>query len=141
MTSHAQTEGHFRHLPENECIELLSTTTVGRVAFVDADGVQLIPLNFAIIDSEIYFRTAIDSVLEGLARGNDQVAFGVDYHAELYRQGWNVTVKGATTRVSDPAIYERVMAWSKLRPWAGGERGVVIHLTPRSVEGRRVRGQ
>lgn len=140
MTSHAQTEGRFSTLPEEECFELLSTTTVGHVAFVNAEGLQLLPLNFAVIDSEIYFRTAIDSVLDGLAQGNDDVAFGVDHHSELYRDGWNVTVKGATARVSDPALYERVMSWSRLHPWAGGVRGVVIHLSPRSVEGRRVHG-
>ncbi|MET0766369.1 MAG: pyridoxamine 5'-phosphate oxidase family protein [Aeromicrobium sp.] len=138
QTNHAQTEGHFRVLPEDECFKLLSSTTVGRVAFANADGLQLIPLNFAIIDSEIYFRTATDSVLDALAQGHDEVAFGVDYHSELYRDGWNVTVKGATSRVADPDLYERVMSWSKLHPWAGGSRGVVIHLAPRSVEGRQV---
>ena len=134
MTSHLHTLGR------QECYELLSTTTVGRVAFVNADGLQLIPLNFAVIDSAIYFRTAIDSILDGLADGKDDVAFGVDHHSETSRDGWNVTVKGATSRVSDPALHEQVMSWSRLHPWAGGQRGVVIHLRVTSIEGRRVHG-
>lgn len=131
---------HLRTLTEHECIELLSTTTVGRVAFVNAAGLQLIPLNFAMIDSEIYFRTATDSILDDLADGMDDVAFGVDHHSESSRDGWNVTVKGATSRVSDPALYAHVMSWSRLHPWAGGQRGVVIHLLITSIEGRRVHG-
>jgi len=130
----------LRTMSEQECFELLSTTTVGRVAFANADGIQLIPLNFAVIDSEIYFRTAPDSILDGLAEGQDDIAFGVDYQAESFRDAWNVTVKGSTSRVSDPDLYERVMSWSRLRPWAGGERGVVIHLSLRSIDGRRVHG-
>jgi nitroimidazol reductase NimA-like FMN-containing flavoprotein (pyridoxamine 5'-phosphate oxidase superfamily) len=140
MTSHAQTDGTFRTIPEKECLELLTTTAVGRVAYMTAEGLQLIPLNFAVIDAEIYFRTATDSVLDGLAQGNDEVVFGVDHHSQLYRDGWNVTVKGATTRVSDPDLYEQVMSCSRLHPWAGGTRGVVIHLSRRHVDGRRVHG-
>lgn len=131
----------FSALPEAECRELLTTTTVGRVAFVNADGLQLLPLNFAVIDGEIYFRTATDSVLEDLTTIDQDVVFGIDFHSPTYREGWNVTVKGTTTRVSDPALYEQVMSWSRLRPWAGGERGVVIHLAARSIEGRKVHGR
>lgn len=136
-SSHAQEAGAFRVVHEQECLELLATTTVGRVAFVNEDGTQLVPLNFAYIDGEIYFRTAEDSILAGLA-GNDDVAFGIDHHAELYREGWNVTVRGAVSLVSDPALRDQVLTWSRLDPWAGGTRGVVLHLARRTVEGRRV---
>lgn len=131
---------HFHVLTDRECLELLSTTTVGRVAFVDDGGVQLIPLNFAVIDEEIYFRTDPESALHTLAEGHDDVAFEIDHHGEVFAIGWNVTVKGSTERVSDPDLHTRAMESSRLRPWAGGRRGEVIHLTRRSVDGRRVRG-
>lgn len=129
----------LNELSEADCLELLTTTTVGRVAFVDSDGVQLLPLNFAVIDGEIYFRTSADSVLHQLADGLDDVAFEIDHHAEVTPVGWNVTVKGSTTRVSDPDLHDQVMSTERLRPWAGGERGEVIHLARRSIAGRRVR--
>lgn len=135
---HAQSVDHFSVLPQDECRELLAARTVGRVAFVNGEGLQLIPLNFAMIDGDVFFRTAPDSVLNDLAQGNDEVVFGVDYQAQLYRDGWDVTVKGSTSRVIDPELYDRVMSWSRLRPWAGGTRAVVIRLVPRSIEGRRV---
>ena len=124
-------------LPEQECYELLHTTTVGRVAFVDAGGQQLLPVNFALIDGTVYIRTAPDSTLAGLA-GHDDVAFGVDHHAENARIGWNVTVKGSTAEVDDPTVVEQVLSHARLHPWAPGERLVVIALTARTIAGRRV---
>jgi nitroimidazol reductase NimA-like FMN-containing flavoprotein (pyridoxamine 5'-phosphate oxidase superfamily) len=133
-----QRDSHLTVIPHAECRDLLESTTVGRVAFVNDDGLQLIPLNFAVIDGYIFFRTSTDSILNDLADGVDEVVFGVDYHAPHYRDGWNVTVKGSTFRVTDPVVHEQVMSWSRLHPWAGGERDVVIRLDPRSMEGRRV---
>ncbi len=131
-------DGLVTVLPHAECRELLEATTVGRVAFVNHDGLQLIPLNFAVIDGYIFFRTSPHSILNDLADGMDEVVLGVDYHASLYRTGWNVTVKGSTFRVADQAIHDRVMSWSRLRPWAGGDRSVVVRMDPKSMEGRRV---
>lgn len=138
VAEHLQPGEHFAVLQQAECLELLGTATVAHVAFVNHDGLQLIPLNFVVIDGHIFFRTSADSILNDLAAGNDQVAFGVDYHAPLYREGWNVTVKGSTCRVTDPAIHHEVMSSSRLLPWAPGERDVVVRLVPRSVQGRRV---
>lgn len=42
-----------------ERLGLLATPTVGPVAFVNHDGIQLVPLNFAVIADEIYFRTTV----------------------------------------------------------------------------------
>jgi nitroimidazol reductase NimA-like FMN-containing flavoprotein (pyridoxamine 5'-phosphate oxidase superfamily) len=137
--SEERNDDQLQVLPETECIDLLTTTTVGRVAFVDDAGQQLIPLNFTIVDGEIYFRTEQASTLHQLADGHDDVAFEVDHHDEVTPVGWNVTVRGRTARVDDPDLHERVMSSPRLRPWAGGERGVVIHLERRTIAGRRVR--
>lgn len=132
---------HFHVLTTTECLSLLTTTTVGRVAFVDDDGIQLVPLNFAVMDDEIYFRTHPETILHTLAEGHDEVAFEIDHHGEVSPAGWNVTVKGRTSRVSDPDLHARVMTTPRLHPWAGGVRGEVIHLSRDSIAGRRVRGR
>lgn len=137
-STRARAEGTFTELPEDECYELLSTTTAGRVAFVNDEGLHLLPINFAVIDKMVYFRTAPNSVLADMAVGMDEVAFGIDYHSELYRGGWNVTVTGGTNRVDDPELLERVSTLGKLRSWAPGERSLFIQLTPRTINGRRV---
>ncbi|MDF1706327.1 MAG: pyridoxamine 5'-phosphate oxidase family protein [Aeromicrobium sp.] len=130
----------MRELTETECYELLGgTTTVGRLAFVDDHGQQLLPVNFVVVDRVVYLRTAPDSVIASLAGGHDDVAFGVDFHDDLLGRGWSVTVSGssrAVDAVPDASSGEAVAA---PQPWAPGERDLVIAVTPRSVSGRRVR--
>lgn len=135
-----RTRGSLVQLSTEECLTLLGTTTVGRLAFVDDEGQQLIPVNFALIDGTIFFRTAPGGVLAGLADGHDDIAFGVDHHEDLYRDGWNVTVRGSVAAVQDAETVETVLSHGRLRPWAGGERPVVMGVTIRSVDGRRVKG-
>lgn len=135
---HGGREGRISVLPEDECWDLLSTTTVGRIAFVNDEGQQLVPVNFAVIDRAIYFRTLPDGFLAQLARDHDDVAFGVDHHADMYRHGWNVTVKGAASEVEDRATINLVLSHARLRPWAGGTRPMVIRVNIDSIDGRRV---
>ncbi|MET0930016.1 MAG: pyridoxamine 5'-phosphate oxidase family protein [Aeromicrobium sp.] len=130
--------GRIIELPEQECRELLSTTTVGRIAFVDDEGQQLVPVNFAYLDGAIYFRTRPDGFLSGLARRDVDVAFGVDHHDAMYRSGWNVTVKGRSEHVHDPATIDLVLAHTRLRPWAGDDRPLVVRVTVDHIAGRRV---
>lgn len=125
-------------LTERECRELLETTTVGRVAFVNADGQQLLPLNFVVIDGVVYFRTGVDSSLAELAAGMPDVAFGVDYHSETTRDGWNVTLGGTTSAVENADTIDHVSNHSRLDPWPPGERTLVIQIVPRAINGRRV---
>lgn len=130
--------GHISQLPEDECRALLTTTTVGRIAFVDDDGQELVPVNFACIDDAIYFRTLPDGFLSTLAHGHRDVAFGVDHHDSMYRNGWNVTVKGRAEQVEDRATINKVLGHERLRPWAGGTRPLVIRVTIDAIDGRKV---
>lgn len=128
-------------LPEAECRDLLSTTTIGRIAFVSTEGQELVPVNFALIEGVIYFRTVPDGFLAQLARGHDDVAFEVDHHDDTYRHGWNVTVKGSASQVEDRATINLVLGHARLHPWAGGVRPMVIRVRVESLQGRRVSGR
>ncbi|MBC7631737.1 pyridoxamine 5'-phosphate oxidase family protein [Aeromicrobium sp.] len=130
--------GTLTEMAEAECLELLSTTAVGRIAFVNADGQQLIPVNFIVLDGLIYFRTVYTGLLSELSRGHDDVAFGVDHYEVASRTGWNVTAKGSAREVEDRATINKVLGDTHLHPWAGGVRSTVIEVRPTSVAGRRV---
>lgn len=132
--------GFIKEMAEDECYQRLSTTTVGRIAFVGDDGLQLLPVNFRVLGRTIFFRTAADSVLASLAHGTIEVAFGVDYHEDLYRTGWNITAHGTPAQADAASATEAMAPSHGLRPWAPGARDVVIALTPSSIAGRRVRG-
>ncbi|KRC65179.1 hypothetical protein ASE12_10625 [Aeromicrobium sp. Root236] len=126
-------------LTGQECLELLGTTTVGHLAFVDHEGQQLIPANYAVLDGAIYLRTAPGGILAQLMHGHPDVAFGIE-HQDEFRRGWNVTARGPAAGVEDRATINRVLGHRRLRPWAGGVRPLVIRVTPLSLAGRRVSG-
>ena len=48
---------HLAAVAEEECWQLLDTTTVGRLAFTTDTGIEVLPLNFVVFESRIYFRT------------------------------------------------------------------------------------
>lgn len=133
-------DGKIVELSHDECRALLATTTVGRIAFVDDDGQQLVPVNFAYLEGAIYFRTLPEGFLSRLGQGDPAVAFGVDHHDDMYRDGWNVTVKGHVEHVEDQETIDMVLAYERLRPWAGGARPMVLRVNVDSVDGRKVIG-
>ena len=140
VTHHSSPPSSLRELPLQECLDLLETTTVGRVAFVDDVCQRIVPVNFVVLRGTVYFRTAHDGLLAGLHSGHPDVAFEVDHHDDTYRHGWNVTVQGAARGVEDRATINLVLGNSRLRPWAGGSRPVVVAIDANSVAGRRVAG-
>lgn len=135
--SHTDT-GIFRELSAQECYALLGTTTVGRVAFVGIAGQQLLPINFQYVDEVVYFQTSPESVLAEMADGLDDVAFSVDYREELEQKGWSVVISGSTSLVEDESLVQEVRSVARLRPWAPGDRSMVIALTPHHISGRKV---
>ena len=130
--------GSLEELTEAECLEFLRTTTVGCIAFANADGQQLIPVNFIVLDGRIYFRTVFAGRLSGLERGHTDVAFGVVHHEDASHSGWNVTARGSARRVEDRATINKVLGNPILQTWAGGVRSMVIEILPRVVEGRKI---
>lgn len=133
--------GTLETLTEAECLQLLHSGTVGRIAYVDAEGQQLIPVNYVAIEERVYFRTVRGGLLAELERGHDDVAFGVDHHDDASRSGWNVTVRGSARRVEDRATISTVVSGGRLEPWAGGTRPIVIEVLTQSMAGRRVHGE
>ena len=125
-------------LDESECLELLDTATVGRMAFV-VDGRQhLLPINYVAHESVVYVRTADGTSFARLRDGTD-VVFEVDYHDDVFRWGWSVTVHGSIRRVTDPAALERLETVRRPKAWASGERDVVLAVSSDEIAGRRVR--
>jgi nitroimidazol reductase NimA-like FMN-containing flavoprotein (pyridoxamine 5'-phosphate oxidase superfamily) len=133
---HEASGSGLQTIPPDICMQLLAdTTTVGRVGFRDENGQQLVPVNFVYRDDCIYFRTSARGFLARLGSGDSDVAFEIDHIDLLTQTGWSVLAKGETKEARD--VSDLGPEW--LRPWAGGDRSVIIRLTPHSVTGRRVR--
>lgn len=122
-------------LPDGECLRLLHAGGVGRVVLVDQRGPVALPVNYAVLDGDVVFRTEESSPLASL--DGRLVGFEVDRIDDAMRQGWSVLVTGRPRVVADP---EELAAVSNLLldPWAGGQRDVVLRIAVAEISGRRI---
>lgn len=131
--------GQVKELTRARCIELLQTTTVGRLAFPGKDHIEIMPVNFIFRDDAVIFRTATDNRLAALAPGVDGVAFEVDHHNDLGQSGWSVVLWGRIQAVEDESELAELRSQTRPRPWAAGDRPLFLRLDPIEITGRAVR--
>jgi nitroimidazol reductase NimA-like FMN-containing flavoprotein (pyridoxamine 5'-phosphate oxidase superfamily) len=118
------------------CFSLLRAESVGRVAFCDADETSVIPVNYAIDQDRVVFRTAGGAKLSA-AIGGSEVAFEIDGVDEDARTGWSVIVHGVMTIVSEPDDVEHLQELG-LRPWARAPKENWVAIHRRRTSGRRI---
>ncbi|HEX2322081.1 MAG TPA: pyridoxamine 5'-phosphate oxidase family protein [Streptosporangiaceae bacterium] len=129
-------ERALRTLSPAECFDLLEPGGIGRVGFTSADGMMMLPVNFAVTGKTIIFRTAPDTLLALYADG--QVSFEVDHLDEALHEGWSVLVHGHAHKVTDEREVKHLEDGTHLEPWAGGARDVYVRITPTRISGRRI---
>jgi hypothetical protein len=66
------------------------------------------------------------------------VSVSVDRIDDALAEGWSVLASGEAAVLPGPAG-RAVAARLSIEPWAGGQRDLVIRLTPREITGRRIR--
>jgi nitroimidazol reductase NimA-like FMN-containing flavoprotein (pyridoxamine 5'-phosphate oxidase superfamily) len=126
----------LRTLSPDECFDLLEPGGVGRVGFAAADGIMMLPVNFAVTRKTIIFRTAPDTLLAVYADG--RVSFQADHLDEVLRAGWSVLVHGHAHKVTGEREVKQLEAKTHLEPWAAGPRDVYVRITPTRISGRRL---
>lgn len=85
---------YFERLDVPECLHLLRTGGVGRVAWQDnAEGLTVLPVNYRVIGDSVVFRTSAASTLARLVKPT-RVAFQVDEIDHATAVGWSVLVRG-----------------------------------------------
>jgi hypothetical protein len=113
-----------------------SSSALGRLAITDAHSPLVVPVNHAVQDGSVVFRTDLGSKLDATADGAP-VAFEVDAVEEATRTGWSVIVRGQVVKVVEPADLERLRALP-LYPWAPGAKARYVRIRPTSITGRRI---
>ena len=127
--------GHaLRALSPAECFGLLELGGIGRVGFAAADGIMMLPVNFAVTGKAIIFRTAPDTLLALYADG--PVSFEADHLDPALHEGWSVLVQGHAHKVAEERDVKRLEDRTHLRPWAGGARDVYVRIAPTRISGR-----
>ena len=119
------------------CRELLSTQSVGRVAWQGSDGLQILPVTYVYYDGSIVFRTAPNSPLSELS-GSTDVVFEIDEIDQRNHRGWSVVASGRAEAVDEPREVTRLLTEAGVVPWAPGDRKMLIQITPQKVTGRTV---
>ncbi|GAA3811759.1 pyridoxamine 5'-phosphate oxidase family protein [Nocardioides panacisoli] len=125
-------KSHVRAIEREECISLLRTQKVGRIAFTDDSGPDTIPVNFALDGEDVLIATTGYSAMARAATGA-RVAFEVDEIDPFTESGWSVVIRGHAHRESPFAPMD-----NPPYPWAEGNRGYVIRIKPDAVTGRRL---
>lgn len=118
-----------------ECMRLLATEEIGRVAYLTPDGPGILPVTYALAQGRPLFRTSAASPLARVTDG--RVAFEVDHLDHLRHEGWSVVVTGAARAVAGPAV-EHSGSGPVVQPWAGGRRELYVVIETEQVTGRRI---
>lgn len=129
-------------LDESQCRELLTThrARLGRVAFVedgDPDWPTVLPVNYAVVDGTVFFRTFEGSKLYAALR-RQRVAFEVDSVDEEWRDGWSVLAIGSLDVVRDAGL--AAAADEDLASWVATTDEQLVRLEIDQLTGRRVIG-
>jgi nitroimidazol reductase NimA-like FMN-containing flavoprotein (pyridoxamine 5'-phosphate oxidase superfamily) len=128
MTSHVS-ETTLETLTTEECLDLLATASVGRVAVALPGGAPVVvPVNFALDGAVIVFRTDPGSKLEALRE--HPASFQVDIIDPFHRTGWSVLVQGFA--------YETSPADVEVEPWDAGPKAHWVRIYAGAVTGRRI---
>ena len=127
----------IERLDRDECLRLLASDEVGRIAFVRHGVPEIFPVNYALDGEAIVFRTDPGTKLDAERRG--PAAFEIDAFDRSARSGWSVVALGRLEEVtaSESAEYRRVTALD-IEPWADGEKAHWLRLVPTTLSGRRV---
>ncbi len=125
-------------IDEATCRELMASTPIGRVGFVSDGAPLVLPVNFALHEGAVVFRT-----LEGLkmaaAAEEQAVCFEVDQWDAQEKTGWSVVVRGRATEVTGWAEIEQLENIG-LTPWSKETwRKLWVKIEPTEISGRVLR--
>ena len=117
-------------LSVEDCLALLSGSTVGRLAVSVGALPAIFPVHYRTVDNAIWFRAASDGSLLRASNGS-VVAFEVDGCDGSGPLEWSVLVQGIAEEVADPARLESVEAqWFAASPRRrGADRHLVLPIT------------
>jgi nitroimidazol reductase NimA-like FMN-containing flavoprotein (pyridoxamine 5'-phosphate oxidase superfamily) len=131
----ARRPSNLEELTLDECQERLAATAVGRLAFCTAEGPRILPINYAVADGNVYFRTTPEGSLASHAEG-EPVAFEIDEADDFLKAGWSVLVLGVAQRIDDADLPQSLGA--KPASWAAGQHSIAVRITTSQVTGRRI---
>jgi uncharacterized protein DUF1918/pyridoxamine 5'-phosphate oxidase-like protein len=125
-----------RELSLADCLDLLESHQVGRIAILTDTGPLIVPVNYRLVRTSdlnwIAFRTRLGGILD---RTSLHVAFEIDHIDDAHHTGWSVLVRGSLQHVDPDAADFRGRFDSE--PWIVDRESWMI-IQPYRIEGRRL---
>ena len=126
-------------LSREDCTRLLTAGIAGRVGISTPTGPHIVPVNYAVHEDSILIRTTAYSLLGTYGR-DAQLCFEVDQFDYELKRGWSVSVRGRASFVNDPEELAEIARTWEPRPWAEGQRHLIIRIPWTEVTGRQLGG-
>jgi uncharacterized protein len=126
----------MEHLSAARCWELLASTPVGRIGVLYDSAPEIYPVNHAVVDHTIVFRTDVGSKLSALDR-SPAVCYQIDGVDAEHLTGWSVLVKGRASLVKEGAEV-RYLESQGLQHWSLGHKAHWVRIDPAEVTGRQI---
>jgi uncharacterized protein len=122
-------------LVAEECLKLLATTHLGRIAVTIGAVPAIFPVHYRLMDGQVVFRTGAGTNLHS-ATANSVVAFEVDAVEPSWSGGWSVVVVGIAREMHDPVAIESALQRAP-NLWDPGADAHLISILPAFLSGRR----
>jgi len=128
--------GRLVELDRDACLRKLGDRGIGRVAVSINALPAILPVNYAMLDGDVVFRTGPGTKLDAAAAGV-VVAFEIDQADPYLHAGWSVLVVGVARPITD-ARARALASRLPLTPWADGDRDTFVRLDTMLVSGREL---
>ena len=127
----------LERLDREECLRLLASDEIGRLAIVDSGTPTIFPVNYVMDGEAPVFRTDPGTKLDHGPHA--RACFEVDSFDRVAQTGWSVIVFGRLEEVTrfDATTHRRVRELP-IEPWAGGDKQHWMRVIPDRITGRRV---
>jgi nitroimidazol reductase NimA-like FMN-containing flavoprotein (pyridoxamine 5'-phosphate oxidase superfamily) len=122
-------------LGRDECLRLIAEAPVGRVAMVVGGVPVVLPVNFALLQGDVVFRTGTGTKLVAAVE-RSALTLEVDSIDVDTRTGWSVLVTGGASEITRPDELAAAAALD-LQSWVPG-LGRYIRIRSVAVSGRRL---
>ncbi len=132
-------------LDEAECLQMISAGGIGRIGYTGQYGPTVLPVNFALQEQAVVFRTGQDSPMgedlrTGIADADYIVAFEVDEISQASREGWSILIQGSAHHVDSEHGKRAQVMRSGVEAWVeAGREELFIRILPTRITGRRIR--
>jgi len=125
-------------LSADQCLELLCSHDLGRIALVIGDQPEIFPVNYATDRSIVVFKVAPGTKPSGAM--NRRIAFEVDEVDSRAGIAWSVMIKGTVLDVTasrDP--FTAFLRTAGIRTAPPGDHPLWMAIYPSEISGRRFR--